>query len=434
MIASVLRALRSRATVGAVAHVMGIRVVALAGNVCSGLITASCLGPEGRGEQAAMVIAPTVLAAVCTLGLHASLIYNLRSDPEHGTGYFGSAMILTLATGSAATVIGFLLMPTWLGRYDAQTVSFARVLLVSVPLGVVTPLLSGVLEAHGRFGLANRVLYFQSLGALGSLCLLAMLGRMTPVTAAAAYAIPSLPSFVYLLLEARRVLRPRFTLAAPYPRRLLRYGVRFYGVDLLGALSGYLDQVVIVFQLQPAALGAYSIALSLSRVLGVAQGAIAVVLFPSIAARETSRVVEIVARAMRVTTVTNMTGAVAIGVAGPSLLLLLYGARFAAAVLPFQILLAEAVVSSAARTLAQAFSGTGRPGVVTGVEVAGVVAALTAMLVLVPAYGIVGAACATLLGGFTRLFCVLASFRRVLGIALPRLVISRADVAWVAGR
>ncbi len=434
MIGSLVQALRRRAKIGAVAHVMAIRVVALAGNICSGLITANFLGPDGRGEQAAMVIAPTVLAAVCTLGLHASLIYNLRSDPEHGAAYFGSAMILTLATGLAATAIGFLLMPVWLSRYSADTVRFARVLLVGVPLGVVAPLLSGVLEAHGRFGLANRVLYFQSLGALALLALLALCGRMTPVTAAAAYAIPSLPSFLYLLRKARHVLRPSFTMAAPYPARLLRYGVRFYGVDLLGALSGYLDQVVIVFQLQPAALGAYSIALSLSRVLGVAQAAIAVVLFPSIAARETSRVVEIVARAMRVTAVTNIAGAAAIGVAGPSLLLLLYGTRFAAAVLPFQILLAEAVVSSAARTLAQAFSGTGRPGVVTGVEVAGVIAALAAMLVLVPSYGIVGAACSTLLGGFVRLSCVLASFRKILGIALPRLVISRADVAWVAGR
>ena len=111
VIAAVLHAVRSRAKVSAIAHVMGIRVVALAGNVCSGLITATCLGPDGRGEQAAMLIGPTVLAAVCTLGLHASLIYNLRSDPKHGPVFFGSAMILTLASGLAAAVIGFLMMP-----------------------------------------------------------------------------------------------------------------------------------------------------------------------------------------------------------------------------------------------------------------------------------------------------------------------------------
>ncbi|WP_428393677.1 polysaccharide biosynthesis C-terminal domain-containing protein [Lichenicoccus sp.] len=416
------------------ARVMWIRVVALGGNVCSGLLTAAWLGPAGRGEQAALVVAPTVLAALCTLGLHASLIYNLRADPEEGGRYFGAAMILTCATGLAATAIGFLLLPEWLGRYSSGTVTFARLLLFAVPFGVVTPLLSGVLEANGQFALANRVLYFQSLGALATLLLLAAFGLLTPISAAAAYFVPTVPSFLFLLARAQAVLRPRFTVAAPYPRRLLRYGIRFYGVDILGAMSGYLDQVVIVFLLQPAAVGAYAVALSLSRVLNVAQGAIATVLFPSIAAREAASVVATVARAMRVTTVVNATGAMAIGVAGPSLLLLLYGTRFAAAVLPFQVLLIEAVVSSAARTLAQAFSGTGRPSVVTGVEVAGVTTSLATMLVLVPAYGIVGAAGATLLGGMVRLSCVLVSFRKVLGIDLPRLLISRADVAWMAGR
>jgi enterobacterial common antigen flippase len=434
MMKLILHALRTHTKVGAVAQVMGIRVVALAGNVCSGLLTAAFLGPEGRGEQAALGVAPTVLAAICTLGLHASLIYNLRIDPKQGSRYFGSAIILTSAAGLAALLLGFLLLPIWLAKYSSDTIEFARLLLIAVPFGVVTPLLSGVLEADGQFELANRMLYFQSLGSLAILGILVALGWLTPFSAAGAYVVPSFPSFVFLLVQARRVLRPRLTVRAPYPQRLLRYGLRFYGVDILGALSGSLDQMVIVFLLEPAAVGAYAVALSLSRVLNVAQGAVASVLFPSIAAREAESVVEIVARATRVTMVVNATGALAIGAAGPSLLLLLYGTRFAAAVVPFLVLLTEAVVSSAARTLAQAFSGTGRPGVVTGVEIAGVSTSLMVMLVLVPAHGIVGAACASLLGGLMRLLCVIASFRKVLGINLPRLVISRADVAWIAGR
>ena len=71
---------------------------------------------------------------------------------------------------------------------------------------------------------------------------------------------------------------------------------------------------------------------------------------------------ETVGRVTRVILVVNILGAGAIGLAGPTLLVLLYGSRFAPAVTPFLILLVEAVVTSAARTLAQAFSGSGRPG------------------------------------------------------------------------
>ena len=434
MIPSILHAVRGRAKIAAVIHVMGIRVIALAGNVCSGLLTAAFLGPVGRGEQTAVGVVPLVLGSICGIGLHASLIYNVRRDPGGASRYFGSALILVAFASMVSMAVGFVLMPLWLVHYSRTIVDFARLLLIAVPLSLGNPLLMGILEADGFFGLANRVLYFQSLGTPALLVGLLLSNRLTSMSAASAYFVPSLPAFVYLLMQTRRVLRPHFTLAAPFPHRLLRYGLRFYGVDILSVLSGYLDQLVIVLLLQPADVGAYAVALSLSRILSVAQGAVSTVLFPTIAAREPASVVEMVARAMRITTLVNIAGAITVGLAAPSLLLLLYGARFTAAIVPFLILLTEAIVSSAARTLAQAFSGTGRPSAVTGVEIAGVATSLLAMMLLVPVYGLIGAACGSLLGGCMRLVSVLASFRKILGISLPRLVVCRADMAWITGR
>jgi O-antigen/teichoic acid export membrane protein len=426
--------LRRRAKVGAVAHIIAIRVLALVGNVCSGLLTAAFLGPDGRGELAALIVGPSIIAPFCTLGLHASLIYNLRSDPDHSPRYFGSALILLTLASLVATGLGIVLIPTWLGHYNRDTIALARWFLVVVPLGVLSFSFNSVLEVHGRFGRANSILYVQSLTTLAILCGLAALGWLTPHTAAGAYTIMAVPTFFYLGWQALRVLRPKFTIAAPYPARLLRYGIRFYGVDILGVVAGYLDQVVIVFLLEPGAVGAYAVALSLSRVLTVAQGAVSTVLFPSIAARDVTSVVDMVARAVRVTTLMNAAGAAGIALVGPSLLLLLYGSRFNAAVAPFLILLLEAVVTSAARTLAQAFSGSGRPAAVTALEMAGVAVSLTAMLILVPIFGVVGAALATLLGGTARLLFALIRFQKVLGVRLPRLVISRMDIAWMIGR
>ncbi len=430
----IVHMLRSRAKVGAVASIIAIRVLALAGNVCSGLLTAAFLGPDGRGELAALIVGPSIIAPFCTLGLHASLIYNLRSDPDQSARYFGSALVLLTLASLVATALGLVVLPTWLGHYNSDTIRLAREFLVVVPLGVLSFSFNGVLEVAGRFGRSNSILYVQSLTTLGILCALAALGWLTPHTAAGAYTVMAFPTFFYLGWQALRVLRPKFTIAAPYPARLLRYGLRFYGVDILGVVASYLDQVVIVFLLAPEAVGAYAVALSLSRVLTVAQGAVSTVLFPSIAARDVDSVVDMVARAVRVTTVMNAAGAVGIALVGPSLLLLLYGNRFNAAVTPFLILLLEAVVTSAARTLAQAFSGSGRPAAVTALELAGVAASVTAMLTLVPIFGINGAAVAAFLGGTVRLLYALASFQKVLGVRLPRLVISRMDIAWVIGR
>ncbi len=426
--------LNRRANVKAVVLVMAMRVVALGGNVCCGLLTAAFLGPDGRGVLAALLLSPTVLSPLSTLGLHASLVYNLRSDPGNQSRYFGSAIVLIGAASVVATGLGYFLIPYGLRRYDAETINLARMLLFIMPFTVLSPLMTGVLEAHGKFGVANQTLYFVSLTALTTLVVLAAAGWLTPLTASLAYVCPAFPAFFYLMFQARRVLKPVLTVAAPYPGRLLRFGLRFYGVDVLGSVSGYLDQLVIVLLLDPSAVGAYAVALSLSRVMGVAQGAVATVLFPSIAGRAASDVVEMVGRTVRITTVVNLSAALATGLAGPSLLLLMYGNRFAAALVPFLVLLGEVVVTSAARTLAQAFSSTGRPSAVTAMEVVGVLTSLVAMLVLVPPFGIVGAACSTLLGGCMRLAFALGGFRKVLGVALPRLVFGRGDVAWILGR
>ena len=95
--------------------------------------------------------------------------------------------------------------------------------------------------------------------------------------------------------------------------------------------------------------------------LQVAQGAVSTVLFPSIAGRDVPSVVETVGRAVRVTSMVNLIGAVGLAVAGPYLLTRVYGAKFEPAIPPFLILLFEAVLSSAARTLAQASAPAAAP-------------------------------------------------------------------------
>jgi O-antigen/teichoic acid export membrane protein len=432
VITRAISAMRSKGNVGTTARIMVVGIIALFGNVGSGLLTAAFLGPDGRGEQAALMIMPSILGAVCTLGLHASLIYNVRNDEQNASEYFGTAIILGLISSLVACAVGWLVLPHYLSQYSASTIDLARVLLFCVPFAMVNPLLTGALEVHGRFGVANKVLYVQSLGTLVLLLVIAFSGYMTPHITAWAYIAPCVPAFLYLWLQARKVIRPTPTLKGPRIKRLMSFGLRFYGVDILGGLSGYVDQAVIVFLLDPASVGAYAVALSLSRVLSVAQGAVATVLFPSVAGREASNVVEVVARVTRVLCVVNGALAACVAIAGPTLLLLLYGSRFSAAVTPFLILLLEAVITSAARTLAQAFSSSGKPGAVTTIEFVGVAASIGAMLVLVPMFGINGAACATLFAGVVRLISVAASFHRVLGIKLPRLIISRADIAWVA--
>ena len=72
------------------------------------------------------------------------------------------------------------------------------------------------------------------LGTLLILLALWLLHALTPTTAAVAYLAPAAPAWLYFASHLRRLTRPRFTLQRRWAWPLLHYGLRFYGVDLLG--------------------------------------------------------------------------------------------------------------------------------------------------------------------------------------------------------
>ncbi len=413
---------------GSVAMVMTARALVLAANMATGLILAAMLGPQGRGVQSAMGIGAVFTSGVSEFGLHASMIYNVKADPPDEDRYVGCALLLGLLTGLTGAAIAWLLIPLWLHDYPAATILTSRLLLVVVPIGVIFHLFIGTLETHGKFSLVSVLGILFTLMTLVSVGVLWALGRLTPTTAAMASLLPTLPICLIAWLCSRRVVTPRPTLSAPFVRRLLRYGLRFYGIDLLASVGTYLDQLLLVLFLAPYYVGIYAVALSAARIINMIPMSVLAVLFPTIAARSASNAVEIVGLAARVTGIIAALAAAAFSLVGPYLIHLLYGPRFAEAIDPFRVLLAQAVVDNLARILYQAFSAVGRPEIITAFELIGVVAAGVCMLVLVPHFGMMGAAWSLLLMSTVRLGCVLVGIPLILHVNVPRLMLNRADI------
>jgi enterobacterial common antigen flippase len=410
------------------AQVVALRALAMAVNIGTSLLTAAVLGPGGRGEQAALVLAPTFLGGLASLGLHGSLIYNLKAEPVRERELLGNGILLTCVAGALAVLAGWLVEPWWLHQYSARTVIAGRILLLATPMIVIAWTLSGAAEARGWFGLANGALCLQSLATLAILGVLTLSHRLTPTTSAFAYILPVAPMFLYILARILRRMRPVFRPRRELLLRLLRYGARLCGVDILGTLSGSIDQLIIVALLPPGMVGIYAVALSSARLLNVVQAGISSVLFPSIAARDTAAVARTVATTFRVATLLIAAVAVVLALVGPPLLMLAYGTRFAGAILPFRVLLLAAVAENGARILYQIYLGTGRPGLVTCFECGAIGVSLLAMLALLPALGTAGAAVAVLCGAVFRLSVAIGALGPLLRIDPPRLVIGWADL------
>jgi O-antigen/teichoic acid export membrane protein len=425
---SSLRGLVRRRTVRATLTNSAVNACVLCLNLATGLLTARLLGPEGRGAYTAMVIWPQFLASLFTLGLQQAVPYNLVRRPEERAAITAAALLLSLGAGSAAALIGSVLVPLWLGHYGPEILAMARVILWLAPVVLLIWTCNACMQAAGRFDLFNRSQYLQPVLSLLGLLTLTALGLLTPVSAALTSVAGALPVLALGLAWLWREHRPELARPLAECLRLLRYGLRSCGVQLVNALWQQFDNVFVLGALSPATVGLYVVARNAARPSQFFASAMNAVLFPRASALTDQAALELSGLAARVGIVAALAVALPLGLLGPWLITALYGADFAAAALPFQILVAEAAVAAISSTMAQAFLSVGRPGVVTVLQVASFLAGATMIVLLVPRLGIQGAALGLLAGSLVRLVVIAASYPAVLRVTVPRLWLNGADL------
>ena len=98
---------------------MLFRAMTLVVNLGTGVLAAKYLGPDGRGELAALLVGPQFVGAVAMFGLPMAYIYNSKADPKNRRYYLGCALLLGLPLCLAAVAIGYTIMPIWLAGHDA---------------------------------------------------------------------------------------------------------------------------------------------------------------------------------------------------------------------------------------------------------------------------------------------------------------------------
>lgn len=404
-----------------------ISIVILGVNLLTGIITARFLGVAGRGEQEAMGVWPLFLAQAFTLGLPSALVYNLRKKPEQAPKLFAASVIAGLLAGALAIVVGVTFIPLWLAQHNAGVISGAKILMLFAPAVLLDEIFSSALRAKGNYALFNMIRFLRPSVTVAALLTLALLGWLTPFRATLCYLVPSLPISVWLFTQIWRVYRPVWSGLGETAKTLFSYGVRSYGIDLLGALSLQLDKALVVGLLSASSMGLYVVSLSLAKMLNIFQGAAITVLFPQASGLSPQEAVAMAGRTARISTAVTVASALVLGALGPWALGFLYGPEFRGGANLMRLLIAVTVFEGTGSVLAQAFMATDRPGFITTLQAVGLALNLPLLLVLVPALGLIGAGTSLLITSLVRLLFIIAAFPWVLKVPPPRLWLNLED-------
>jgi O-antigen/teichoic acid export membrane protein len=415
----------------AVAQSVGAKFLIIGLNAATGIISARALMPEGRGELAIMVLWPVFLASALTLGIPSALTFQLKKNPSRQSELLGAALLMGLLTSLVAIAIGLFVVPHWISHYSPRVILFARLYLFSAPFTSLLLVGRAALESRSDFTSSNKLLIWAPALTTVGLLVLLLTHTMSPFSAAAAYVLVGVFPVAVMVVQLWRMFTPTLHSVWSSTRLLASYGIRSYGIDLCGTMALYVDQALVVRVLEPKYMGIYVVALSLSRMLNVFHTSVIMVLFPKAVSQTPEAVRDMTSRSVRMSTMLTAFAGLGIIILGPQVLGLLYGAEYQGATAVLRILVVEVVLSGATLVLAQAFMALGRPGIVTALQVTGLLLTVPLVVLLTPRFGIVGAGLALLISTTTRLLFVLFSFPIFLKMRIPSIVPKWSDVSFM---
>jgi O-antigen/teichoic acid export membrane protein len=428
------RWLMQSGTASVVANTTLTRVLLLAVNFATGVVIARFLGPSGRGALSALIILPPLMSSLFTFGLPSALLFYARTGVRERTALFTVSMLLTAALSVLMILAGIVAVPYMLHQYDATTIRAAQWLLLLAPEIMLSYIINAFLQATDRFDQFNQQRVLPAVFTLSALLVVKIAGGFSPLTAALCYLLPPIPVFVYGLWRMRDIIGISFTNAKSEAARLLHYGSRACGIDILGTVAQQADQVLVVALLSATSMGIYTVALSVSRVPNLVFNAMSDVIASKTIGMPPVEMTAFVGRAARISALAGAVLAIGIAAALPLALPAFYGSDFRAAITITDILLIELIASGVASILAVAFLAAGRPAIVTFIRGGSLIVAIPLLFALIPHFGLVGAASALLISSAARVLGFALLYRSAIGTNPPSLILTLDDLRFIRRR
>lgn len=394
--------------------------------VGSGVLAARLLGPQARGELAVIVLWPSAVVYILgSLGLHDAGTYYVARHPERLNAVFTLLQGLGAAQSLVFGALAYFLLPLVLAGQRPEVVALTRWFLLFLPAGFNSLYLLKLLQGRLEIGPYNLARLFVAAWYTALLVVLYFAGRVTLawiVTGQlAGYA---LAAGLHLYYVARR-LRPRWEWNPELLGPLLRYGFKAQFSLASAQLNFRLDQLVMSVWLPPEALGFYVVAVTMTLPLRALPTAIGAVTLPA-AARQTPKAAPgVIAQSLRASVVLLLAAAAGLVLLAPYLLPLFFGEAFRPAVLACQVLCLASIPLGVNLVLYDALRGLNRPEVPGYADLVGNGVTIALLALLLPRYGFLGAAYASL-GAYTvSLLFQLWYIHRRLGLSVPQLVLTR---------
>ncbi|MEE1889053.1 oligosaccharide flippase family protein [Pseudomonas carassii] len=410
---------------------MGTKLAMIALRLLRNVLLARILGPSERGLFALLSTLPDLISAATSGGLNSAVGYQAAKQRDMGLLLTQVLVYGCLLAGLLTLVCVFLVREFGTDlEITVQLGLLAWLLLLAVPM---TVLKSGLLTLHNASGGVGAFNALRLTESLAPLLLFLGLFWMWRDEALEAALISWLCGIALVLALGLWWLRRQHPLALRWDRggqrELLSYSAKSHPDLLFQQVILRSDYLFIGAMLGSTALGHYAMASAAAELLLIVPEAVTTPLMKRLLQQDAG-MERLTPLALRLTATVMLGACLSMALIGQWLIVTLFGADYAPAYPALLALLPGLFGLCYASILRLDLLGKNRPGTVSLLMGAGAALNLVLNVLLIPAWGIVGAAAASSIAYLAVTLAMLVLYCRLSGVPLGQtLIILPADLA-----
>ncbi|MDB0010607.1 polysaccharide biosynthesis C-terminal domain-containing protein [Gammaproteobacteria bacterium] len=393
------------------------KILLIALKLSSSVITARFLGPAGRGLYYTTAQTSGVANNIGCISIGESLIYHV------GTGDIAKSNLL----GFVLTLIAFFTSIIFLGLYLISPFIAENIFKDSsenlmLLLYLMTPLLmfeyfaTSALRGLKLFSVVNKLSLVTRLNIIIFLILALTTYSATAYYALAGYIAALLLNCIIYFVALYKAAKPKAFKLNKFSSVII-YGLKVHPGILLTEIEYRLDIFILLYFLNAAAVGIYSIGVTISQILWYASNSINSVLFPNLTFSASGEEKDMfTATVIKYNFLINLTILFFLVIFGKLMVFILYGSEYIQAYYIFLILAPGLLLDSIGRNVATWLKSEGKPLILSWVSFGTLILNIICNFLLIPNYGLYGAAFSSLISYIIRGVILFTIYRKYTGI------------------
>jgi O-antigen/teichoic acid export membrane protein len=394
------------------ASILATTAVSIPLALLANVILARFLSGSERGVYALATGFALVAQVVAHLGWGDAAIYRLRRHRVAPARVFSTGLVANLLLCGLLFAVCFALERPIVDRLlGGMPRALYWVAVLTAACFLLGDFLRAIARGLDRFDLHNWFGFLQAAGLLVGLVLALVAWHGGLAGALYTYLGVQAALVAVLGLIVARLTGIELRVDGVEVREHLHFGLGLYPQALLKQLHERIDLFILAWlAIDNVQIGLYAVAVSVIIPLQLIPGAIGTALLPELAGREDESLAGFSATVARQISMQMAAAAAVMVPAGIIGIPILFGSEYQGSVLPYLIVLPGLCALATSRVLSRYFAIVGRQGTLTGIRTAVVVLNVVLNLVLIPPFGINGAALAALISYLAETAVVAALF------------------------